>query len=567
MFSCNPITNDCSEIVIEASWGLGEAIVSGEVTPDEYIVDKNSLQIKNVIINEKRVQTIYDEELRQTVTKEVPEELRRERVLSDEEVITLASLAIRLEKHYGKPQDIEFAIDDTGIYIVQTRAITTVGKTVSPEKKEIKGKVLLKGIPASPGVGTGKARLVLGPEDFDKFQEGEVLVAKMTNPDFEPLMAKSSAIVTDEGGANCHAAIVSRELGKPCVVGTGEATRILKDGMIITVDGSHGVVYEGSIEIEEDKREVLESTRLTSFKPITATKIMLIATHSGVVKKYGHLVDGIGLLRLEFLIAQGGKHPVWFLNNKKLEEYTDFLVEKLREILSLMDPKPVIIRTLDMRTDEYRNLEGGENDPKEANPMLGWHGIRRSLDQPELFEAELQAYEQLIKDYGFKNVWIMFPFVVSWKEVKRAIKYVKRTGISPNKDAKIGVMVETPAAALTIEDIIRRTRIKFISFGTNDLTQLTLGVDRNNEIVQKIHSEKHPAVLKQIRRVIRIAKKHNVYTSICGQAGSDPEYAEKLVRYGIDSISVNPDAIELIRETVFRAEKKLILEGIRKKII
>ncbi|HIP90373.1 MAG TPA: phosphoenolpyruvate synthase [Candidatus Nanopusillus sp.] len=564
MFTADPVRSDLNTILIEASWGLGESVVSGEVTPDEYYVDKKTLEVKEIRVNDKDIMTVYNTERRTTVKKEVPPELRKVRVLNDEEIKTLAKLGLRLEEHYNHPQDVEFAIDDSGIWIVQTRNITTIRSVEKTEEQKIEGEILLRGIPASPGVGVGKVKVILGPEYFDKFGEGDILVAKMTNPDYEPLMAKASAIVTDEGGINSHAAIVARELGKPCVVGTKKATELLKDGIIITVDGTHGIIYRGKVDVQGyTKKEEVRRTAYTVCKPITATKIMLIASHPEIIRKYRDLIDGIGLLRLEFLIAQGRKHPLWYLKNNNLDQYTEFLTTKLREILKIMDPKPVIVRTMDMRTDEYRNLEGGTLEPVEDNPMLGWHGIRRSLDQPELFMAELEAYKVLRKEYGFRNLWVMFPFVISWKEVKKAKRYMRKAGIIPNKDIKLGIMVETPAAALTIKDIIKRSKIDFISFGTNDLTQLTLGIDRNNELLQKLYSEKHPAVIKQIKYVIKSAKKYNIYTSICGQAGSNPEFAETLVRLGIDSISVNPDAIELIRETVARAERKLLLDSVR----
>ncbi|BFI73177.1 phosphoenolpyruvate synthase [Nanoarchaeota archaeon] len=563
MFTCEPVKNDCSKIVIESSWGLGEAIVSGMVIPDEYIVDKSTLNIINVKINEKKVMTIYDPDS-YTKEVEVPPDLKNARVLNDEEIRKLATYGKILEAHYEKPQDIEFAIDDTGIYIVQTRAITTIKKNVKEEKISKEAKVLLKGIAASPGIGVGKVKIILSPEEFDKFEEGDVLVTKMTNPDYEPLMAKASAIVTDEGGHLSHAAIVSRELGKPAVVGTGEATKILKDGMIITVDGTHGVVYEGEVKLEElTKKEVAKKLIKSTPVEISATKIMAIADYPETASKVKDLVDGIGLLRMEFLVLRNRKHPRWYLENGKLNEFTDMITERLEEILRIMYPKPVIVRTLDMRTDEYRNLEGGEKEPKEANPMMGWHGIRRDLDQVDLLRAQIRAFKKLVKERGLNNLWIMFPFVTSWEEVYKAKEIMKEEGLIPHKDVKVGIMVETPAAAMTIEDIIKNAGIDFISFGTNDLTQLTLGVDRNNELVQKLMDESHPAVVKFISRVIRICKKYGVYTSLCGQAGSRPEYAELLVKLGIDSISVNVDAIELVRETVLRMEKKIMLDKLR----
>jgi len=552
MFTVDPITNDASKIVIEASWGLGESIVSGEVTPDEYIVDKNTFQILKVKVNKKDIMTVFDPE-KMVKKVNVPDDKRDIRCLSDEEVKKLAELGKKIEEHYGYPQDIEFAIDKNGVWIVQTRQVTTY--------KKKSGKVLLKGIPASPGIGKGKVRIILGPEDFKKFEKGDVLVTRMTNPDFEPLMAIASAIVTDEGGHLSHAAIVSRELGKPCVVGTGEATKVLVDGMFVTVDGTRGFVYEGNVEFErkEEKEE-----KIAIAGEVTATRIFAIADYPETVMKIRNKIDGIGLLRLEFLILRERKHPRWYLDNNKLNELEDVLVNRLEEIARLMYPKPVIVRTFDLRTDEYRGLEGGDKEPIEANPMMGWHGIRRDLDQEELLVTQIRAFKKLVKDLGYKNIWMMIPFVISWEEVKRVKDIMIREGLIPHRDIKFGIMVETPAAALTIEDIIKNAGIDFISFGTNDLTQLTLGVDRNNEMVQKLMSEKHPAVIKLIRRVIKTCKRYGVYTSICGQAGSDPEYASLLVRLGIDSVSANMDSIDLIRDAVARTEKKIMLDFARR---
>ncbi len=553
MFTVDPINNDASKIVIEASWGLGESIVSGEVTPDEYIVDKNALKILEVKVNEKDIMTVYDPE--HLVKKvEVPDDKKNVRCLSDEEVIKLAELGKKIEEHYGHPQDIEFAIDDNGIWIVQARPVTTY--------KKKSGKILLKGIPASPGIGKGRVKLVLSSEDFKKFEKGDILVTKMTNPDYEPLMAIASAIVTDEGGHLSHAAIVSRELGKPCVVGTREATKILADGMFVTVDGTRGIVYEGDVKFEREEKK--KEVEVSMIKEVTATKVLAIADYPETVMKIRHKIDGVGLLRLEFLILRERKHPRWYLENNKLKELEDILVNRIGEIASLMFPKPVIVRTFDLRTDEYRGLEGGDKEPKEANPMMGWHGIRRDLDQKELLITQIRAFKRLVKEMGYKNIWMMIPFVISWKEVAEVKELMKKEGLIPHEDIKFGIMVETPAAALTIEDIIKKVGIDFISFGTNDLTQLTLGVDRNNELVQKLMSEKHPAVLKLIERVIKICKEHGVYTSICGQAGSDPEYAAMLVKLGIDSISANIDSIDLIRDIVARTERKIMLDFARK---
>ena len=752
MFTKHPVTGE-DKVLIEASYGLGEAIVGGKVTPDTYVVDKKTLKIDSKNISRKEIMIVYENG--RNVKKEVPEEMKEKQAMPDDLIIELAKIGIEIEKHYNFPQDIEFAIENNKIYIVQSRPITTlkeIKKEEIEEKKELK--ILLKGLPASPGIGIGRAKIILGPEEFDKFDKGDILVTTMTNPDFVPIMKKAAAIVTDEGGVTSHAAIVSRELGIPCfpgyvrvitdkglltfeyiwenvanreslkvlsfdirkkafvwknvkritkrkgfvyrfymkfngivdyidstidhpiltfngntfewkpmveiynegripvitnmlnmefefendiiglkrvnifehilnryeivkpkyypnmefeelclsgyeflkesdvynlevddtenyvvltnnglaliahncIVGTREATKILKDGQLVTVDATRGVVYEGEVKLEEKvevKEKVPEIPAKVFPSEITATKVLLIASHPDIAKKYKDYVDGIGLLRLEFLIAHGGKHPRWYLENNRLNEFEDLLFEKLGEILRIMYPKYVIVRTLDMRTDEYRNLEGGEKEPIEANPMMGWHGIRRDLDQPELFKAQIRAFKRLIKDAGLNNIWIMLPFVISPEEVKKAKELMREVGLEPHKDVKLGIMVETPASAIIIEDIIKEAGIDFISFGTNDLTQLTLGIDRNNELVQKLFSEKHPSVIKLIEHVINVCKKYNVETSICGQAGSDPEMARILVKLGIDSISVNPDAIFLVRETVAREERRLLLESLR----
>jgi pyruvate,water dikinase len=393
----------------------------------------------------------------------------------------------------------------------------------------------------------------------------------MTNPDMVPAMEKAAAIVTDEGGITSHAAIVSRELGVPCIVGTEKATKVLKNGQVVTVDAYKGVVYEGCVKKEEKKEKIkgeINGEQLENLiKEIealgtTATEIKLIQDVPHLAEKMAKLeVDGVGLMRMEFAVAEGGIHPAEYLRSGKIKDYENLVYEKVRKTAKAFYPRPVWVRTLDMRTDEYTELKGGDKEPKEDNPMLGWHGIRRSLDQPELLEAELRAIKRL-HDEGLTNVGVMFPFVIRAEEVRKAREIMEKVGLDPNK-VEWGVMVETPAAVWTIEDIIKEG-IKFISFGTNDLTQLTLGIDRNNQRIAKLFSELHPAVIKEIEHVIKECKKHGVKTSICGQAGSNPEMAQKLVELGIDSISVNPDAVLKVKKAVARAEKKLLLEGVRK---
>jgi pyruvate,water dikinase len=377
-------------------------------------------------------------------------------------------------------------------------------------------------------------------------QKGDILVTTMTTPDFVPAMQRAAAIVTDHGGMTAHASIVSREMGKPCVVGTKTATSVLKDGQIITVDGNSGLVFEGKIELAEEKKEELKVEGKAEAIVKTKTKIKVIVDLPDLAQRAAETgADGIGLLRLEGIIASSKIHPAKYLAEGKLQEYEKLIYEGVKKIAEPFKGKPVWIRTSDIRTDEYRELEGGENEPKEPNPMIGWHGIRRALDQPELLKAELRALKKLVAE-GHK-LGVMFPFVISVEEVIRAKEIVKEVGLEPGKDIEFGIMVETPAAALLIEDFCK-LNLNFISIGSNDLTQTILGVDRGNERIAPLYSETHPAVLWAMRHVINVCKKWGVESSICGQAGSDPKIAALLIHYGIDSISANIDAVASIRK-------------------
>ncbi len=574
MFTANPVTNNLDEITIEAGFGLGEALVSGEVNPDLYIVDKKTMTIKHKEIHKQDIMIVRDEN-GTTKTVEVPEHLKEVQKMDDDLIIELAKYGLTIERHYGKPMDIEWAVEKGKIYIVQARPITTIKKKSSKDsvnvKEEKKLKELLRGLPASPGIASGRVKIIYSADEIDKIEKGDVLVTTMTNPDMVRAMEKAAAIVTDEGGITSHAAIVSRELGVPCIVGTERATKVLKNGQLVTVDAYKGVVYEGVLDNKKEKKRVISEINNEQLEKVikeiealetTATEIKLIQDVPHLAEKMAKLdVDGVGLMRMEFAVAEGGIHPAEYLRTGKIKDYEDLVYEKVKKTAKAFYPRPVWVRTLDMRTDEYTELKGGDKEPKEDNPMLGWHGIRRSLDQPELLEAELKAIKRL-HDEGLTNVGVMFPFVIRAEEVRKAKEIMKKVGLDPEK-IEWGVMVETPAAVWTIEEIIKEG-IKFISFGTNDLTQLTLGIDRNNERIAKLFSELHPAVIKEIEHVIKECKKHGVKTSICGQAGSNPIMAQKLVELGIDSISVNPDAVLKVKKAVARAERKLLLEGARK---
>src|SRR3989344_7981583 len=650
MFTSTP-TGDESKIVIEAAYGLGEVVVSGSVTPDTYTVDKAKFKLIEKKIAKQEWMIIRKAGGNQKL--DVASAKKEAQKLSDDNIIALARIGKQIENHYKSPQDIEWALEGKELFIVQTRAITTLGLREKVQSKTIKGdqKAVASGLAASPGIITGVVRIIPSVEQITKAKQGEIIATTMTTPDWVPIMRKSSAIITDEGGSTCHAAIVSRELGIPCVVGTEKATKILEDNDLITVDGFDGFIYEGKVELEapknlEEQMPIIEKNEIEPFEKAIKKELKETAKQHGqkerpaafekekkifeieeeeeketaqefrekiieeerkeaeeIVKDFGKEeaeempaekleeeeekivellekvsvkvnvnvalpeaaasaaktnADGVGLLRAEHMITAAGKHPAEYLREGKQEELTAAVKEGVKKVASLFRGKPVWYRTFDARTDEFRHLEGGDKEPEEDNPMIGWHGIRRDLDEPELLKAQFFAIKQLLME-GVDNLGIMLPFVQNVDEVKQAKKIAEECGLSPRNDVKFGVMVETPAACWIIDDLIEEG-IDFVSFGTNDLTQLTLGLDRNNGKVQKWFSELHPAILKSVNHVIQACKQAHVHTGICGQAGSNPEMVRHLVHFGIDSVSANIDAVEKIRKVVLVEEKKMFME-------
>jgi len=533
MFSKHPVKNN-DEILIEAVFGLGEGIVSGKIKPDNYIINKN-LEIKEEKISDKKVAIIRTSG-GQTKTIQLTPEKSNQKVLKTYEIKQLAEYAIKLENHYEKPQDIEFAIENENIFILQTRPITTLKENSSEEKTiDLEGQILTEGSPASPGVASGIVRIIHSMSDLNKIKEGDILVTTMTNPDMVVSMQKAAAIVTSEGGVTAHAAIVSREMGIPAIVGAQDALDVLQEGMEITVDGSNGRVYAGIVE--NKKIEILPIVK-------TKTKIKVLVDLPKFAERAAKTkADGVGLVRLEGLIAISGKHPLAYEKENNLDEYKEMLKKGLLEIANKFIGKPIWVRTSDIRSDEYSHLKGAPKEI-EKNPMLGDHGIRFSLKHPKILKAELQAIKELSdKNHKFG---VMFPQIISIDEIKKAKEIFKELKMD---NVQFGIMIETPAASILIKDICEE-KIDFISFGTNDLTQYTLAIDRGNENVQDIYNEMNLSVLKQITRVIRECKKHGVETSICGQAGSKKEMVEFLVKHGIDSISVNADVAKEISEFI-----------------
>jgi pyruvate,water dikinase len=538
IFSNNPIKTDNS-ILIEAVWGLGEGIVSGRVKPDQYIVHPNLEEFK--ILEEKisiKKEAVARDSSGKNIVVELTEERGKQRVLSNYEIKMLAQYAKQLEEHYKKPQDIEFAIENEGIYVVQSRPVTTKAKEAAPE---IAGEIILSGLGASPGVASGAVKIIQDISELSKIKGGDILVTKMTSPDMVVTMQKSAGIVTDEGGITSHAAIVSREMGIPAVVGTGEATGKLKEGEMITVDGNTGKIYSGRGE-----------SKLAEVKPVvkTKTKIKVIVDLPDFAERAAKSgVKGVGLTRIEGIIASSGKHPLAFKKEGKIKDYVQILHDGLKKISLPFDE--MWVRTSDIRSDEYRHLEGAPKEV-EGNPMLGDHGIRFGLRHPEILKAELTAVKELADEFPNKKFGFMFPQVISVAEIKE-VKRIANEEIGMPSNIKMGIMVETPASVQIINDLCEEG-IDFISFGTNDLTQYTLAIDRNNPEVQYLYDEINPAVLNSLSYVIRRCKKHNVETSICGQAGSKLGMVKFLVGEGIDSISVNADAARKISELVSKLE-------------
>jgi pyruvate,water dikinase len=542
IFSKDPTYKD-ENIIMEAVWGLGEGIVSGRITPDKYVIS-NELKILDIKIADKKIALTRTSSGQNTVVK-LKEEKSKQQVLKNSEIIKLSSIALELEEHYKKPQDIEFAIEGDDIYIVQTRPITTINKriAVGGESKEISGEMVLTGLAASPGIASGIVKIISDLKDLPKIKQGDVLVTKMTNPDMVVSMQKSAAIITDEGGLTAHAAIVSREMGIPAIVGTDIATTTLKEGEIVTVDGYSGKVYKGKVA-ETEKKEVHEVTAKTK----TKIKVMVdLPSFAERAAKTG--IKAVGLTRIEDIISESGKHPNYFLERNKVEDYEEVIFKGIEGISKYFDE--IWVRTSDIRTDEFSNLEGSPKEI-EANPMLGLHGIRYSIKNPKILKAELNAMKR-VSEKG-KKIGILLPQVILTEEVRKVKEIIKEIEFV---QAKLGVMIETPAAVQLINDLCDEG-IKFISFGTNDLTQFMLAVDRGNEKVQDLYNEMHPAVLYQLEYVIRVCKRKGVETSICGQAGSKKEMVKFLVEKGIDSISVNADIASEIADYVKEIEENTI---------
>lgn len=590
MFTIDTETGFKNALVINGSWGLGELIVQGEVIPDEFKIFKPTLKDGfNAIIGRelgtKELTMIYGGKGNALKTIQTSPKKRSEFVISDEEILTLAKWGTVVEDHYGKPMDLEWAKDGVSgeLFIVQARPETVqAGKTVGEIEDYImhknSGKLLAKGASVGSKIAEGKVNIIRDVKGIKTFKKGEVLVTRMTDPDWEPIMKIAAAIVTDEGGRTSHAAIVSRELGIPCIVGSGDATKKVANKKLVTVDcstGGEGFVWDGKAEWEIKKYKVSMDGR-------PKTKVMMNIGSPDEAFEASFLPnDGVGLAREEFIIAAHIKvHPMALIEFSKIKDKkvkaqvekltvgykdkTDFYVDKLAEgvgqIAAAFYPKPVILRFSDFKTNEYATLLGGKSfEPEESNPMIGWRGASRYYDPrfDKAFGLECEAVKRVREKFGLKNLVVMVPFCRTVEEGKKVIAKMAEYGLKQGEDGlKVYAMCEIPANIILADEFLEV--FDGFSIGSNDLTQLTVGIDRDAASLASIADERNEAVMKSIASVIKVANAKGKYIGICGQAPSDYEdFATFLVEEGIHSISLNPDTVIKTTEAILQKEIKL----------
>ncbi len=589
MFTANPVTNDPEQMMINASWGLGEAVVSGLVTPDEYLVDKNTLSIVDQNIAEKTVMIVDCPDGSGTrnvpVADQLGPDMIRAQCLTAAEIMQLVQYGRKIEDLYGCYQDIEWGYDqDTGrLYILQARPVTTFKGEGKPMDKEAAGKtkVLVRGLSASPGLGSGTVKKIKDVTEIARIEAGDVLVTVMTNPDMVPAMRKASAVVTDEGGRTCHAAIVSRELGIPCIVGAKVATEVLAEGSKVTVDATCGVVYAGEVIQEKQPgprnqaglmSAVINEELITQLTPVTATKIYMNLGQPSLIDKYRALpFDGIGLMRTEFIFSDlVGAHPMYLVKTGQGNVLVEKMAAGISTVAQVINPRPVVVRLSDFRTNEFRGLKGGEEvEPIENNPMIGWRGVARyiSPEYEQGFRLECQAIRKVREEFGLTNVWVMLPFVRTIWELKRVKKIMVSEGLVQGNNFKLWIMAEVPSVIFEAEEFAQE--VDGFSIGSNDLTQLIMGADRDSGILNRMgyFDERNRAVKRAIVILIQAAHKYDKTVSICGQGPSQyPEFASFLVQQGVDSMSVNPDTVVYTKRIVASVERKIMLRNMRQEV-
>ena len=579
MFTLNVANGDPNVVIIEAGYGLGEFVVQGRITPDEYVVEKNSLKIISKNIFTKPVQLIRNPR-GGTEEVPVPAGIQDKQIITDAQIVELAKYAITIEQHYGKPMDIEWGLDEitNKLWILQARPETVWAlREKSPKKvkeetvKATERLVIAKGLPASPGIAAGKTNVIKSTEGINEFKQGEILVTEMTSPDWVPVMRKAKAIVTNHGGMTCHAAIVSRELGIPCIVGTASTgrpgTEVIPSGVYVTVDASNGIVYQGIMEEAVKTEKITETSAVTIAEayPVTGTKILVNLGEPELAERGAQLpCDGVGLMREEFIWASEiGQHPLYLIKTGQSEKVINSLAEGIRKVCQAMNPRPVVLRFSDFKTSEYRDLKGGaEFEPEESSALLGWRGASRYYNPKftEAFKLEIKAIKKVREEYGLKNLWVMLPFVRTVEEAEKVIKIMGEEGLKRGPDFKVWLMAEIPSNVILADKFNRL--VDGYSIGSNDLTMLILGCDRDNAALGHIFDERNLAVKRAIRHLVDIAHKDGLTVSICGQAPSvhGPEFIRFLVESGIDSISVNPDAVIQVRKWTAGIEQRILLE-------
>lgn len=581
MFSVDVINGDDSKIVIDGIFGLGEYIVLGKVTPDHFVIDKKTLKIVDKDITTKPVRLIRKPGSG-VAEEEVPADLQKQPVLTDAQVEELAGYVKQVEDHYGCYMDMEYALDErtNKLWIVQARPETVwsrrnkEGKKAGEEKMTATdAEVVAKGLPASPGLAAGKAHVIASPDDIDSFKDGEVLVTLMTSPDWVPAMKKAKAIVTNNGGMTCHAAIVSREMQIPCIVGTkSKGTAIMdvvKTGDVITVDSKNGIVYKGditaSLKPAANEAPAAGGTPVAAeVFPPTATQVMMNLGDPDLIDRYVDLpADGIGLMREEFLWTSFiHAHPLYLIEKGEPEKVVDMLADGVAKVARAIAPRPMVLRLSDFKSGEYRNLEGGEKyEPHEPADLLGWRGASRYYDPKyvEAFKLELAAVKKVRNDFGLKNLNVMIPFVRTVEEAEKVTTIMANEGLKRSADFKIYMMAEIPSNIILADQF--NQFVDGYSIGSNDLAMLILGCDRNNDTVSRLFDERNLAVKRAIRHLIKVAHKDGKTVSICGQAPSEyPEFTEFLIQNGIDYVSVNPDMVKQTKRNVAHFEQRLILD-------
>lgn len=579
MFTVNVATGDDQNILMEAAWGLGEYVVQGTVTPDNYTVCKKTHKILEKNVNGQDVKLVRkaggDCEEQMVALDE-----QNMQKLTDEQIIELAGYAKKIEEHYGCYMDMEWGVDerDGKLWILQARPETVWSRrnkengAPKEEKKAVTTdrKVIVKGLPASPGQVSGRVHVILDPSRIDEFKEGEILVTEMTAPDWVPAMKKAKAIVTDSGGMTCHASIVSRELGIPCIVGTksrGEAaTTTIPDGIDVTIDATHGVVYEGILEEPKKEQAAQQGAVVAEYFPPTGTKVYMNLGDPELAEKYSTLpCDGIGLMREEFIwTTYIHEHPLHLIKIGQPEKVVDQLAEGMRQVCQAMAPRPVTLRFSDFKSSEYRDLKGGDEfEPYEPSALLGWRGASRYYDPKyiDAFKLECLAVRKVREEFGLKNLHVMIPFCRNVEECEKVVNIMASCGLARGKDFKVWLMAEIPANIILADQFNKY--VDGYSIGSNDLTMLVLGCDRDNDTVAHIYDERNLAVKRAIRHLIDVAHKDGKTVSICGQAPSVyPEFTEFLIKSGIDSISVNPDTVKFTKKLVAQVEQRVMLDAL-----